>query len=95
MGDAGADKPREPSRLVETVRKVGRGVEDAIEAVGGRVQSGVGTVKQGVERVSERVSKPRLVQLTGTSGHDLLLDVDGRRSGTSSILFFCIHIHVR
>jgi hypothetical protein len=87
MSDSGSDKPREPSRVLERVRQVGRGVEGALEGAARSVHTGVGSVKQGVERVSERVSGgPRIVQLTGTSGHDLLLDIDGRRSGE----FICL-----
>lgn len=72
-----ADSPPKESvatKVTEKMRKVSQSME-------GAVGTAVGNVKESAGKLKDRVSKPKMVELKGTSGYDLLLDSDGRRSG--------------
>eukprot|EP00035_Acanthoeca_spectabilis_P023226 m.448378 g.448378 ORF g.448378 m.448378 type:complete len:278 (-) comp19652_c0_seq1:69-902(-) len=78
-----ADSPPKESvatKVTEKMRKVSQSME-------GAVGTAVGNVKESAGKLKDRVSKPKMVDLKGTSGYDLLLDSDGRRSADPESLF--------
>lgn len=77
VGDEAGDQT--PTTTVgQRMRQAQRTMSQSVEGAVGR---GVGNVKESAGKLKDRVSKPRMVDLKGTSGYDLLLDTDGRRSG--------------
>mmetsp|Transcript_35907 Transcript_35907/g.94125 ORF Transcript_35907/g.94125 Transcript_35907/m.94125 type:complete len:275 (+) Transcript_35907:297-1121(+) len=75
MGD-GAEVAR---KVADTMKKVSQSMERGVETA-------VGNVKESAGKLKDRVSKPKMVDLKGTSGYDLLLDMDGRRSADPETL---------
>eukprot|EP00038_Savillea_parva_P009759 m.185669 g.185669 ORF g.185669 m.185669 type:complete len:328 (+) comp16521_c0_seq1:70-1053(+) len=76
-GATGGDIAR---KVTEKVRQVSQSMDHA-------VGTAVGNVKESAGKLKDRVSKPKMVELKGTSGYDLLLDTDGRRSADPETLF--------